>query len=537
MLAELPDLERLLSKIHTQGNSVRSKTHPDSRAIFYEDQIYSKKKIMDFIATLNGFKKAYKIGSLFESAKDNMNSDLLKQVTCTKAGYPNGTFPDLEEPLEFFEKAFDHEEAQKEGRIIPSTGVDPDYDSAVSEYDQIKKELDAYLKSQCSHFSCKVVYFGTDKNRFQLEVPEHAAKKAGNTYELKSQKKGFKRFWTPETKDLLARMTQAEEAKTSVLKDLNRRIFAQFSSKFEVWDGAVQSLAVLDVLMSLAEYARKEEGEICIPVITEPSKCDKPFIRLKEGRHPCLSGETLDSYVPNDTVIGTDGIASVILVTGPNMGGKSTLMRQAGLLLIMAHMGCHIPAQECEFSPIDRIFTRLGANDDIMAGESTFFVELSETSAILHHSTKHSLILVDELGRGTSTYDGTAIAAAVVRELASLNARTLFSTHYHTLVDEFKNSEQVTLGHMACMVEDDNDEGGEETVTFLYKFSGGACPKSYGFNAARLAGVPSHITRAGRSKAAQLERESERRRVFRALCGFAGKPIPNAELQSLLAAV
>ncbi|XP_034233656.1 DNA mismatch repair protein Msh6-like [Thrips palmi] len=538
LLAQLPDLERLLSKIHAQGNAVRSKTHPDSRAIFYEDEIYSKKKIMDFIGTLEGFKKAHKIADLFEDGKDNLKSDMLLQVTCTQAVVPNGTFPDLEEPLRFFENAFDHDEAQKEGRIIPSTGVDPDYDSAVSDYDNVKKELDAYLKAQCSYFGCKVVYFGSDKNRFQLEVPEHAAKKAGNKYELKSQKKGFKRFWTPETKDLLARMMQAEEAKTSVLKDLNRRIFAQFSSRFEIWNTAVKNLAVLDVLLSLAEYARKEEGEICVPVIAEPSKTEKPFVCLKDGRHPCLSGETLDSYVPNDTVIGADGIASVVLVTGPNMGGKSTLMRQAGLLLIMAHMGCHIPARECEFSPVDRIFTRLGANDDIMAGESTFFVELSETSAILHHATKHSLVLVDELGRGTSTYDGTAIAAAVVKELASLSARTLFSTHYHTLVDEFKNSDQVTLGHMACMVEDDNEEGGgEETVTFLYKFSAGACPKSYGFNAARLAGVPAHITRVGRTKAAQLEKECERRRIFRALCGLSGKSLPQSEIKSLLSVV
>lgn len=175
--------------------------------------------------------------------------------------------------------------------------------------------------------------------------------------------------------------------------------------------------------------------------------------------------------------------------------GKSTLMRQVGLLVIMAQIGSPIPAEGARMTLVDRIFTRLGAQDDIMAGHSTFLVELSETSAILKHATVNSLVLLDELGRGTATYDGTAIAAAVVNYLADLKCLTMFSTHYHNLVDNFHKDPRITLGHMACMVENegDTDDPTEETVTFLYKYSAGACPKSYGFNAAKLAGMPKSI--------------------------------------------
>lgn len=170
-------------------------------------------------------------------------------------------------------------------------------------------------------------------------------------------------------------------------------------------------------------------------------------------------------------------------------------MRQVGLLVLMTQIGAPIPATSARISLIDRIFTRLGAQDDILAGQSTFLVELNETSAILKHATVNSLVLLDELGRGTATYDGTAIAAAVVDFLANLKCRTLFSTHYHNLVDNFHNDKRITLGHMACMVESDgnDDDPTQETVTFLYKYTDGACPKSYGFNAAKLAGMPMSI--------------------------------------------
>ncbi|XP_069702294.1 DNA mismatch repair protein Msh6 isoform X2 [Periplaneta americana] len=514
LLSQLPDLERLLSKIHAQGNALRSKTHPDSRAIFFEDHTYSKKKIMEFLSTLTGFKSAEKIVSLFQDERDSLSSKLLIQCTCNNQQNPAGKFPDLAEALQFFETAFDHEEAKEIGRINPSKGVDPEYDSVMEDLRELKSEVDEYLNNQRKYFGCKVTYVGSDKKRFQLEVPDSHTKKAGKEYELQGQRKGFKRYWTSETKELLSRQIAAEDQEKNVLKDLNRRIFEKFSSNYEIWNTVVQCLSVLDVLLAFAEYARGEGGETCIPEFVEPSDEMKPFVKIKDGRHPCVS--SLEGFIPNDTTIGSEEEpASLVLVTGPNMGGKSTLMRQVGLLVVMAHMGCHVPATECQLSPVDRIFTRLGANDDIMAGESTFYVELSETAAVLHHATKHSLVLVDELGRGTSTYDGTAIAAAVVQELGNLGCRTLFSTHYHTLVEDFKHSPLVKLGHMACMVENENeDDPSEETVTFLYKFASGACPKSYGFNAARLAGVPSNITRVGYNKAVQLEKEGDQRKLF-----------------------
>ncbi|XP_021924020.1 DNA mismatch repair protein Msh6 isoform X2 [Zootermopsis nevadensis] len=530
MLSQLPDLERLLSKIHTQGNALRSKSHPDSRAIFFEDRIYSKRKILDFISTLAGFKSAEKIVSLFQDEHVTLSSKLLVQCTSNKQQNPAGSFPNLTEALHFFETAFDHEEAKESGRINPSKGVDPEYDSVVEELQELKTDLDEYLNSQKKYFGCKVTYCGSDKKRFQLEVPDSFTKKAGKGYELQGQRKGFKKYWTSETKNLLSRQIAAEEHEKNVLKDLNRRIFARFSSDYEIWNAAVQCLSVLDVLLSLAEYARSEGGETCIPEFVISSGEMKPFLKITDGRHPCVS--SIDGFIPNDTVIGCgEDEASLVLVTGPNMGGKSTLMRQVGLLVVMAHMGCHVPAAVCQLSPVDRVFTRLGANDNIMAGESTFYVELSETAAVLHHATKHSLVLVDELGRGTSTYDGTAIAASVVQELGNLGCRTLFSTHYHTLVEDFRHSLNITLGHMACMVENENEEDlSEETVTFLYKFASGACPKSYGFNAARLAGIPSGIIHTGYNKAVQLEKEGDKRKLFQHLFGKKQKPLDIASL-------
>ena len=170
--------------------------------------------------------------------------------------------------------------------------------------------------------------------------------------------------------------------------------------------------------------------------------------------------------------------------------------------VLLAQLGCYVPAERCELSPVDRVFTRVGASDRILAAQSTFFVELAETSAILRQATRRSLVILDELGRGTSTFDGNAIAFAVTRHLTrAVRCRTLFATHYHTLTEDFGADPAVELGHMACMV-----EGDHEDVTFLYKYAAGACPKSYGLNVARLARLPASIIERARAKSAELER-------------------------------
>ncbi|XP_033303420.1 probable DNA mismatch repair protein Msh6 [Bombus bifarius] len=513
ILAGLPDLERLLSKIHAQGNAAKMNNHPDGRAIMFEGQTYSKKKIADFIVTLSAFEDVLKIVALFEDFKSTIVS------RCTKIE-PNGEFPSLRESLDYFKTAFDHEEAKKVGCIVPKRGVDSEYDSVLIELDDVKADAQEYLEKQKKHFGVKVTFHGSDKKRYQIEIPDSQIKKIGAGYELQSQRKGYKRYYTAETKELLSRQINAEEHRDKVLKDLNRRIFAKFSEKYDMWNMAVYKLSVLDVLISLAEYALS--GDMCIPEVNDGTD-ERVFIDIRDGWHPCIISDT---FIPNNTLLGTENSASFMILTGPNMGGKSTLMRQVALLTIMTQIGSYVPASSCRLTLVDRIFTRLGANDDILAGQSTFLVELSETAAILQHATPYSLVLLDELGRGTSTYDGTAIAASVVNALTKLNCRTLFSTHYHSLVEDYKNTKEITLAHMACMVEnEEQDEVSQETVTFLYKLSEGACPKSYGFNAARLAGVPSVITNRAHEISKKLEQETNYKHLFTSLCKANGTAI------------
>jgi DNA mismatch repair protein MSH6 len=246
------------------------------------------------------------------------------------------------------------------------------------------------------------------------------------------------------------------------------------------------------VLASLAEYARNLNVS-CVPDVHKMAENKgESFIKIVDGVHPLMNA---DDYIANGIDIGSNG-QYFELITGPNMGGKSTYMRQIAMLSILAQIGSLVPAEEMSLSVIDRIFTRLGANDNIMQNQSTFLVELNETSVILKHCTYNSLVLLDELGRGTSTYDGTAIARSVADFLANLSCRTLFSTHYHTLVDSFQDDPRIHLGHMACVVENENDEDiTKENVTFLYKYASGSCPRSFGFNAAKLAGISHEIIR------------------------------------------
>ncbi|XP_061519596.1 probable DNA mismatch repair protein Msh6 [Anopheles gambiae] len=529
ILGQLPDMERHLAQIHGFGLALRD--HPARRAILYEEHVYGKKKMRDFIATLKGFQSLLPLPQMFAS----VHSQLLVRLTQKANSNPAGAFPSMEKQIEFFESSFDHEKALKSGSIVPEKGLDTEYDTIEQEIKDLNAELEAYLAEQSKFFGCTVKYFGNDKKRFQLEVPEGRAKKATGDYTLEGTKTGknaTKRFHTEETRRFLKQMMLLEDRRKSVLKDLARRIFERFSRDYDMWKGCIELVATLDVLTSLAEYARTE-GLSCVPVLLSKDETigGKSFIEIEEGIHPCLSSEAAENFIPNGTAIGGDGKANLVLLTGPNMGGKSTLMRQVGLLAVLSQIGSRLPAEACRMTLIDRIFTRLGASDDIMAGHSTFLVELNETSAILKHATADSLVLLDELGRGTATYDGTAVAGAVVHFLADLKCRTMFSTHYHNLVDSFHEDPRIALGHMACMVEnEEGDDPTQETVTFLYRYTDGACPKSYGFNAAKLAGMPTAIIKRAYELSKTVEKEALKRKILMKLL----KQAPQNEIKDLV---
>ncbi|KAB7498351.1 DNA mismatch repair protein Msh6 [Armadillidium nasatum] len=531
LMKGLPDLEKLLSN----GRQVTQIT-----GLFYTKLSNTiKGRCQIFLSAVKGFKDTLEIIKCFKEKVDTFKSELLK--SCISVEENGGKFPALQSVLKFFDGAFDHSLAKKEGKIIPSEGVDKEYDEAVKSLKETKLSLDEYLKEQCRYFCAKVTYWGNDKKRFQLEVPEHATKKADNSYELVSQKKGYKRYWTEETKSYLSDTFKAEEDIENSLQDIARRIFEQFDEHHKEWACAVECISVLDVLLSFAKYSTLVDTTR--PIVTAVHEDLTPFVKIVEGRHPCnikiFSG---GEYIPNDIIMEAkdeDSHKSLILVTGPNMGGKSTLMRQTALLCLMAQVSTSIKIGfDCvtltlgsteervvlyqpliaNYRQLIEYLLALGAWDRIFQGESTFYVELAETASIIQHATRHSLVIVDELGRGTATYDGTAIAHSVVDALMKIKCRTLFSTHYHSLVDEFQDSEGISLGHMACMVEnEDESDPSQETITFLYRFTEGACPKSYGFNAARLADLPQTVIKAASVKAKEFETENCKRKYFRRL--------------------
>jgi DNA mismatch repair protein MSH6 len=209
-----------------------------------------------------------------------------------------------------------------------------------------------------------------------------------------------------------------------------------------------------------------------------------------------------NSFVPNDTLMNTQGVANVLVVTGPNMGGKSTVLRQTCLAVIMAQLGCRVNAAVCRLTPVDRIFTRIGSYDTILEGKSTLLLELEETAAVIRHGTRRSLAVLDELGRGTSTFDGAAIASAVLDDLAHrLGCMVLFATHYHPVSREAVRSPQVAPFHMAAEVDERTNQ-----MTFLYRFLPGLCPASHGHHVARLAGLPEAVVEEALARSAEFER-------------------------------
>jgi len=329
---------------------------------------------------------------------------------------------------------------------------------------------------------------------YYLEVTNAHRDKAPAEYIRKQTLKNAERFITPELKEYEEKVLSADEK----AKDLEYTLFQELRDAVAAERGRMQKtaavLAQLDVLVALAELARSRN--YCRPRMVE-----EPILRVVDGRHPVLDAlEPEGTFVPNDTAAG-DGEGMILLITGPNMSGKSTYIRQIALITLMAQIGSFVPASEATIGIADRIFARVGASDELSRGQSTFMVEMTETARILNTASRRSLVILDEIGRGTSTYDGISLAWAVVEHLhARLRCRTFFATHYHELTDLAQSLDGV--GNLNVAVREWQDE-----VVFLHKIVEGAADKSYGIHVARLAGVPREVVERSKDILAQLEEE------------------------------
>lgn len=312
-----------------------------------------------------------------------------------------------------------------------------------------------------------------------IEVTKAFLDRVPQDYMRKQTLVGAERFITPELKEIEDKVVGADEKSMALEYELFQKIRAEICESTVAIQNDARAIARLDCLCSLTEAAIRQH--YCRPVIAE-----EPVLKIRDGRHPVLEARmTSETFVPNDTDLDARS-NQLAIITGPNMAGKSTYIRQVALITLMAQMGSFIPASSAVIGLADRIFTRVGAADDLSRGQSTFMVEMVETANILNHATPSSLIVLDEIGRGTSTFDGLSLAWAVAEYLhdnKSVKARTLFATHYHELTDLALTKHGVKNYNVLVT------EHGEE-ITFTRKIVPGSADKSYGINVARLAGLP-----------------------------------------------
>ena len=412
---KMGDLERMVMRVHTLSQGCVPDDHPDKRAVLFEEKRYAKKMVNDFVAILENFESFYRMLVSVQGDVESLNSTLLKRLLGVEERIADGRFPQVGKLIEDWKRKFDFKVARETGKIIPKKGTNYQFDAAADEIKNVRNNLEEYLRQLKRELgSNNVAFKGAGNKRFAIEVPDAVSKnKVPKDFTNAGQRKGFKTYRSPQADRLLAAIIEAEIKRDKAEAETLTIIFRLFKNDYQTWYKAVKFVADTDCLLALANFARssQSDGPVCRPRVTLPQD-GNPSLEIVGARHPSLSVSSLfngGDFIPNDTFLGGDKPRSMLL-TGPNMGGKSTLMRQVGLVVILAQMGSFVPAESCKLTACDRVFTRLGASDSIMAGESTFYVELSETCSILKHATKNSLILLDELGRGTATFDGNAIA-------------------------------------------------------------------------------------------------------------------------------
>ncbi|MDZ7841523.1 MAG: DNA mismatch repair protein MutS [Gammaproteobacteria bacterium] len=406
-----------------------------------------------------------------------------------------GPHPEVHDLLR---RAVDDEPAQ----IIRDGGVIRDgYDAELDELRAMNRDtgeflvdLEAREKQRTGIANLKVQY--NRVHGFYIEVTKAQSGGVPEDYIRRQTLKNVERYITAELKGFEEKILSARERALARERTLYASLLEELGSELSPLQGTARALAALDVLANLAERAAALDW--CAPVLS-----DEPGISIEAGRHPVVEHTQSGPFIANDTNLSPAN--PMLIITGPNMGGKSTYMRQTALITLLAYSGSFVPAAGATIGPVDRIFTRIGASDDLAGGRSTFMVEMSEMAQILNNATEQSLVLVDEIGRGTSTFDGLALAWSCAVDLARrVRAFTLFSTHYFeitVLADRLGSARNVHL---------DAAEHRQEIV-FLYSVKPGPASQSYGLQVAKLAGIPLRVIEAARTKLMELENHTSRR--------------------------
>lgn len=379
----------------------------------------------------------------------------------------------------------------REGGVI-ATGYDAELDELLSLSENAGSylmEMEQREKNRTGLSTLKVGY--TRVHGFYIEISRLQAEQAPAEYIRRQTLKNAERFITPELKEYEDKALSSRENALAREKMLYEALLVNVAEQVSDLQKTAAALAELDVLTNLAE--RADTLDLCCPELTDALE-----INIIAGRHPVVESVLTHPFVPNDVVLADP--ERMMIITGPNMGGKSTYMRQIALMVLLAHIGSFIPAKAARIGLVDRIFTRIGAADDLASGRSTFMVEMTETAAILHNATEQSLVLMDEIGRGTSTFDGLSLAFAVAEHLAhKIKAYTLFATHYFELTALADEISFVKNAHF-----DATEQG--DTIIFLHTVNAGPANQSYGIQVAQLAGIPREVIQLARRKLQALEK-------------------------------
>ncbi|KAL2818793.1 putative DNA mismatch repair protein Msh6 [Aspergillus cavernicola] len=465
-LTKMPDLERLISRIHAANC-----------------------RAQDFVKVLEGFEQIEYTMSLLKDS--GSGEGIIGQLI--------NSMPDMTELLEYWKTAFDHSQARDQGILVPKPGVEEDFDNSQENIQQLHQDLDNLLKRVRRELSSTAIcYRDNGKEIYQIEVPIKV-KNVPKNWDQMSATKQVKRYYFPELRTVIRKLQEAQETHGQIVKEVSKRFYERFDEHYSTWLSAIRIVSQLDCLISLAKASSNLGQPSCRPVFVDD---ERSVLEFDELRHPCLIS-SVDDFIPNDIQLGGRA-PNIDLLTGANAAGKSTLLRMTCVAVIMAQIGCYLPSKSARLTPVDRIMSRLGANDNIFAAQSTFFVELSETKKILSEATPRSLVILDELGRGTSSYDGVAVAQAVLHHIAThIGALGFFATHYHSLAAEFAGHPEIAPKRMKIHVDEE-----ERLVTFLYKLEPGVAEGSFGMHCAAMCGISNKVIERAEDAAKQWEHTS-----------------------------